>query len=235
MRIKNNDDISRLGVGARKQIEAILNDQGGFNNQKRAGNVVLLKKNDHANAPPSLPVNGSTKQKQKKPSRVMRTADNLTYCPWPSTDPFVAVHQMLEKKYGRYEDGGKLLTEMIIEGGAQNWRFDLVLISPFVPIDIFERETGRKKTAFMGNITIVEADGFGFHRSKEAFKNDRTKQTHAIKQGFSVQRITNEDARHRLDDILHDIDTIMSQDRIYPCLYAVKPKGKTQSVFRWLK
>ena len=74
---------------------------------------------------------------------------------------------------------------------------------------------------------LVESDGFGFHRSKEAFKNDRSKQTHALK------RITNEDARERLDQVIEDIDYILSQPRLYESTYSISVKGKTQSLLQW--
>lgn len=77
----------------------------------------------------------------------------------------------------------------------------------------------------------MEADGFENHRLLEAFKNDREKQTHALKQGFVLKRITNQDARERLFDVMSDIDTILGQYRLYRNLYSVKPKGNTFSFF----
>jgi len=157
----------------------------------------------------------------------MRTDEGLSYCPWPSTDPFVAVIQRLEAKYGRYGDGGLVLMELILDGGAMNWRFDIALISPFKEIDI----SGHPM--YIGHTCLIEADGFGFHRSKSAFKNDRAKQTHALKQGFAVKRITNEDARHRLDEVMDDIDTILSHPRLYKTPYCIQKKGKTQHTLHW--
>ena len=39
MRIKSADDVKHLGANAKKQIEAVLKQQGGFNNQKRASSI----------------------------------------------------------------------------------------------------------------------------------------------------------------------------------------------------
>jgi hypothetical protein len=232
MRFKSLEDIKHLGPNAKKQIEAVLQKQGGFNNQKRASSVGQFKQHNNIPQPPQPQTDISIKEttkKKTKPSRVMRTHEGLTYCPWPSTDPFVAIIQRLEAKYGRHDAGGMVLTELIIDGGAKDWRFDIALISPFEDVDV----NGRRMK--LGYTCLVEADGFGFHRSKEAFKNDRAKQTHALKQGFAVKRITNADARQRLDDVIDDIDNILSQPRLYEKDYEITPKGKTQSVLRWLK
>ena len=229
MRIKNLEDISKLGPSARKQIEATLKEQGGFNNQKRPSDTQGFRtKKKEAHSPKVEP-----KTKKTKPSRVMRTAEGATYCPWPSTDPFVAIHQRLEAKYGLYENGGMLVTEMIIDGGTKNWRFDFALISPFEKVSLRSVD-GRPSSFLLGYSCLVEADGFGFHRSKDAFKNDRAKQTHALKQGFAVKRVTNEDARQRLDEVINDIDKIMSQPRLYDKEYEITPKGMTQFVLRWV-
>ena len=218
MRIKSLDDIAGLGPNAKKQIEAVLNKQGGFSRQKRPNSESELK----TNTPPK-PDLASGNPKKTKPSRVMRTHDDLSYCPWPSTDPFVPVIQRLEEKYGRYDEGGLLLTELIIDGGVKAWRFDIALISPFEKVTVAGRQM------HLGYTCLVESDGFGFHRSKEAFKNDRAKQTHALK------RITNQDARHRLNEVINDIDLILSQPKLYNANYTITGKGRTQSVLRWDK
>lgn len=222
MRIKSLDDIAGLGPNAKKQIEAVLNKQGGFRNQKRSGSESELK-----TTVPHKPNPGAGKAKKPKPARVMRTHDDLSYCPWPSTDPFVPVIQRLQEKYGRYDEGGLLLTELIIDGGDKAWRFDIALISPFEKVTIAGRQM------HLGYTCLVESDGFGFHRSKDAFKNDRAKQTHALKQGFPLKRITNEDARERLEQVIADIDYILSQPKLYESTYSIRARGKTQSLLQW--
>ena len=234
MRIRAGDDLSRLGTRAKQQIQAALLAQGDLPSKKRLDSVDEIKQvtsqsktKSHSKEIPNTRDKTHTHTKKPKPSRIMRTADGRTYCPYPSTDPFVSVTQRLEAKYGRFDDGGMLLTELIIDGGAKNWRFDIALLSPFTSIDIEGRPM------YLGNTCLVEADGFGFHRSKDAFKNDRTKQTHALKQGFALKRITNEDARNRLDEVIDDIELIFSQPRLYENIYTIHPKGKTQCVLRW--
>ena len=46
MRIKSAADISQLGPSAKKQIEAALKEQGGFNNKRRASHEEELVKKD---------------------------------------------------------------------------------------------------------------------------------------------------------------------------------------------
>ena len=225
MRIKSLDDIKKLGPHARRQVEEALDQQ------------LLRQRKEHndrkpflAGEPTSTTHKTTTTERVKKvqPSRVMRTHDGLTYCPWPSPDPFVTVFQRIEAKYGMHDQGGAVLTELIVDGGANEWRFDIALLSPFTPIEI------HGKKMLLGYACLIEADGFGFHRSKDAFKNDRAKQTHALKQGFPVKRITNEDARHRLDEVIKDIEHIFSQPRLYSTNYVINAKGRTQSVLSWI-
>ncbi|MEG3765076.1 hypothetical protein [Alteromonas sp. 14N.309.X.WAT.G.H12] len=223
MRIKSKDDINKLGLSAKKQIEALLKQQGGFNNQTRPSRIEAHESKGSAR---------SYSKGETKRARVMHTANGLTYCPWPSTDPFVALYQQLEAKYGRYNDGGMLLTELIIDGGTKDWRFDFALISPFRKINIADGNGQRQM--LIGYTCLVEADGFGFHRSKDAFKNDRAKQTHALKQGFVVKRVTNEDVRKRLHEVMEDIAQIVAQPRLYKAQFAIRAKGRTQSVLNWV-
>lgn len=124
---------------------------------------------------------------------------------------------------------------MIIEGGAKPWRFDFALVPRLVDATITSQSTGAQPVLLGPSCVLIEADGFGYHKSKDAFKNDRAKQTHALKSGFVVKRITNDDARNRLDTILIDIDTILLHQRIYDSDYTIAEKGYTQSVFSWTK
>lgn len=227
IRIKTVDDLDKLGAYAKKQVQDALVQQG-LNSGALSKAVHQKQKSAHSQPQPD----STSKKKKNKAARVMTTKDGRTYCPFPSPDPFVAVHKRLEAKYGKYENGGLLVTEMMISGGASDWRFDFALLSPINKVSLTDEHD--TTSTLIGKLhVLIEADGFGFHRSKTAFKNDRKKQTHAITQHFVVMRITNEDARTRLDDIIADIDKLLSQRRIYESLYAVKAKGFTQSVFSW--
>lgn len=230
MRLKNLSELSLLGEKARKQILKKLDQQNvlttpidGNTNDKSSSNK--KKQEKKSNEPPN------NKKKSKKKSRVMSTADGLSYCPWPSTDPFVKVHQALERRYGMFKNGGSLVAEMIVEGGDKAWRFDFAILPRLTKVDNTELfENGM----FVGDSALlIEADGFAFHKFLPEFKNDRSKQTHALENGFLVQRITNEDVKERLDIIIESAHKILSHKRVYKSDYIVTQKGKTQSVFSW--
>lgn len=229
MRIKTLDDLNALGLKARQAVtESLLKSGATLSGSK---NVRHTK----GKAPIPKQENAPSKKKNNAPSRVKRNEHGYAFCPWPSTDPFVKVHQFLEEKYGRYADGGMLVTEMIIEGGEKPWRFDFALVPRLMDATITSQSTGAQPVLLGPSCVLIEADGFGYHKSKDAFKNDRAKQTHALKSGFVVKRITNDDARNRLDTILIDIDTILLHQRIYYSDYTIAAKGYTQSVFSWTK
>lgn len=233
MRIKNFEDVEKLGLHARKQISKALGKEK-LPNVKRFTSTNEFGANRQKEEKPSTPdTTAPVAKKKSTPSRVMRTPEGFSYCPYPSTDPFVKVHQLLEARYGRYEDGGLLVTEMIVSGGEKAWRFDFALLPQLTPM-----QTGnvdKEVAPYFASPTplLLEADGFRFHRSLTAFKNDRAKQTHALKQGFVVKRITNEDVRDRLEKAMEDIEAILSHQRIYRKTYEITPKGNTQSVFTW--
>lgn len=123
MRIKNLDELGKLGANAKRQIEAALKLQGGFNNQKRASNIEALKHSSttlvaaesNKTAPP---------KKKKRPAKVMIHSDGGSYCPYPNPDPSVALHIALLREFGSWWDGGELADEMIIPGHSVRFRYD---------------------------------------------------------------------------------------------------------------
>lgn len=234
MRVRRLADVRQLGQLAQMQIKLALSSAGTV----RTALAPVEKPNESEQSPAAI---RRTKKLQKfrlkRKSRVMTTSDGLKYCPWPSSDPFVEIHKQLELRYGMYEHGGLLVTEMIINGGSKEWRFDFALVPRLTEISassingIPDKSDGSWFVG--GNALLIEADGFENHRLLEAFKNDRAKQTHALKQGFVLKRITNQDARERLFDVMSDIDSILGQYRLYQKCYTVQKKGWTQSVFSW--
>lgn len=209
MRIASLEQIQHLGKHAQKQIMSALND-APIRTDKRLLDPDI-KKGSGAN-PRRAKGESKTEPKAKKKSlsRIMVSADGHKYCPWPSPDPAVVVHQLLERRFGNYWEGGEVVSEMIIPGGAKNWRMDWV----HLPTRI-----------------CIEMDGFQFHRTLDAFKNDRAKQCHALMNGFIVHRITNEDIRERAEQIIPCIEEMIKHRTRLP--YKVKPKGKTQCVFEF--
>jgi len=205
MRIKNSDDIKKLGAHAQRKINAAL-QQGGINNKKRISNVAELagqhrkgtqELSTDAKASPPHPLskaqleqtNTDTPKKKKKPSKVMVNDDGLKYCPYPNPDPSVSLHIALLREFGSWWDGGELADEMIIPGHQVRFRYDF---------------------CFPRYRLAIEIDGFGYHRDLDSFKKDREKQKHAMKKGWVVHRLTNSDLRHAFDDIIPDIKVMLS-------------------------
>lgn len=200
MRIKNPEDVAKMGLHARTQIEAAL----GAIYRKEAKS--LPKKIEQLRASAEKPFNQSnaTPSKKKKPAKIMKTADNLNYCPYPNPDPSVALHIALLKEFGSWHDGGELVEEMILPGHEVRFRFDFCL--------------PRYKFA-------IEVDGFGYHRDLKSFKRDREKQKHALIKGWVVHRLTSSNIKNEFPVLLPDIKE-MIKHRIQSEATIV-PIGKT--------
>jgi len=209
MRIASLDQIKHLGKSAQKQIMKALNEE-----TTRPATKISKTKTESENSLNHKVKENSDKsesvKKTKTLSRIMKTEGGNRYCPWPSTDPAVVVHKLLENRFGNYWEGGEIVSEMIIPGGAKNWRMDWV----HLPTRL-----------------CIEMDGFQFHRTLDAFKNDRAKQCHALMNGFIVHRITNEDIRKRPEQIIPCIEQMIKHRTSLP--YKVHKKGYTQCVFEF--
>lgn len=201
MRIKSADDINQLGTHAKKQIEAVLKEQGGFNNIKRPSRADDLSRSSIAQAGPTRI---ESPAKKKKLAKVMTNDDGLRYCPYPNPDPSVSLHIALLREFGSWWDNGELADEMIIPGHAIRFRYDF---------------------CFPRYRLAIEIDGFGYHRDLDSFKKDREKQKHALKNGWVVHRLTNSDLRQGFADIIPDIKTMLSYRKIQDA--KLKPVGKT--------
>lgn len=151
----------------------------------------------HLRPQESKPLKGHIQKAQKSAKK--------NFCDHPSPDPANWLHAALERKYGMFEDGGELVREMIIPGGESRYRFDW---------------------AWPRYKVVLEQDGFGFHRSLDAFKRDRRKQMLALTNGWVVVRSTNEDIRKRLEQLLNEIDTVLQYRDRKPA--QIKPVGFTQ-------
>lgn len=208
MRIASLDQIQHLGKHAQKQIMNALNDSPIRTDKRLSEGDIKQPVDRKAKSQTTEPKVEA--KKKKKLSRIMESADGHKYCPWPSPDPAVIVHQLLESRFGNYWEGGEIVSEMIIPGGAKNWRMDWV----HLPTRL-----------------CIEMDGFQFHRTLDAFKNDRAKQCHALMNGFIVHRITNEDIRERPEQIILCIEEMIKHRARLP--YKVRQKGKTQCVFEF--
>lgn len=206
MRIESLDQIKHLGKSAQKQIMKALNKEPIRPTKISSKSTVESENSLNHKAKNNM----DETKKTKSLSRIMKTEDGRKYCPWPSTDPAVVVHKLLEDRFGNYWEGGEIVSEMIIPGGAKKWRMDWV----HLPTRL-----------------CIEMDGFQFHRTLDAFKNDRAKQCHALMNGFIVHRITNEDIRKRQEQIIPCIEQMIKHRPFLP--YSVHKKGYTQCVFEF--
>jgi hypothetical protein len=209
MRIASLDQIKHLGKSAQKQIMKALNEEKIRPTNNSSDSKIESDSSSNHKAKKNIDETESTKT-VKPLSRIMKTEDGRKYCPWPSADPAVVVHKLLEDRFGNYWEGGEIVSEMIIPGGPKNWRMDWV----HLPTRL-----------------CIEMDGFQFHRTLDAFKNDRAKQCHALMNGFIVHRITNEDIRKRPEQIIPCIEQMIKHRPLLP--YSVHKKGYTQCVFEF--
>lgn len=136
------------------------------------------------------------------------TETGAKYCKWPSPDTAVLFHIALENRYGRHSEGGKIVSEMIIPGHEIAFRYDW---------------------AHLGAMITFEFDGFEAHRRLDDFNKDRIKQRHALQAGWLNIPVTNRDVRYNLDDLMIQIDKIVTNRGSYSA--TVNKKGATQCVW----
>ncbi len=123
-------------------------------------------------------------ERSKKSLSKNSTASELKFCEWPSKNPAVWLHIALEKEFKSYWEGGDFVCEMMLPNSPKNWRYDFCLISSRI---------------------LIEFDGFGYHRSKDAFQNDRNKERFAQTHGWVVFRFTNAMVREDINSLVSDI------------------------------
>lgn len=189
MRIVSEQDIDKLGKQAQSQIRKHL---------------VKNKTSRPSKTPSQTGTRVSDKIKSPSNSdKHGKTDDGNRFCYYPSPDPFVKLHTLLDCHFGRYCEGGYHASEVILPGHDIRFRYDYALL----PWKVF-----------------IESDGFGPHRDKESFNRDRQKQTHALKNGWLLHRITVRDVFHRFDNLLPDIERILSHRPRHDV--SLKPVGK---------
>ncbi|AGP79816.1 hypothetical protein I633_21946 (plasmid) [Alteromonas mediterranea 615] len=131
-------------------------------------------------------VNGNLLPNNKSQSKTL-TASEPKFCEWPSKNPAVWLHIALEKEFKSYWEGGDFVCEMMLPNSPKNWRYDFCLISSRI---------------------LIEFDGYGFHRTKKAFLNDRDKERFAQTNGWVVFRFTNTMVRENIESLVCDIRTL---------------------------
>ena len=198
MRISSLQEMVGMGEHARKQIAKALKN-APISNIKRLSSEEELR----STAPQNK--GKSTKLKKPRASRVKKDPlTGLNYCEWPSPDPGVWLHELLNKHFGAYDSGGDHAHEVIIDGHETKIRYDHLLFG----------------------IIFIEFDGFGYHRHLDNFKSDRKKQRHALINGFVLHRLTKDDLVNHYDEIIPDIMEMLEHFPKYDM--QIEPVGKTQ-------
>ena len=132
------------------------------------------------------------------------TQVNQTTCSWPSKDPVILLYSALAKKYGCYDNNGELTRELCLSPKENKMRFDI---------------------AFPRFLLAIEVDGWQYHHQLEAYKRDRTKQTYCLKKGWVLMRIMPSQITQSIQQILDDIEVILSH-REYKDITVI-PWGKS--------
>lgn len=205
MKFSSKKDLEGLGEHARKQISAALLESKG----KRIFRSPCMD-SEQSSPPEKVEPDLNTTIKKIRPARIMKHAiSGLNYCPWPSPDPGAWLHTLLERRFGNVWEDGDLATEVILPGHVVRFRFDYAILSRRI---------------------FIEMDGFGYHRTLDAFKRDREKQKHALKHGWVVHRLTNSDIRQGFEAIIPDIEVMLSHRPLFS-RWQLEPVGKTQCRF----
>jgi len=193
MRIVSEDDISKLGKHAQSQVRKHM----ASNKPKPSTTTGRSPLNQPTVSGPKKTTSKKGKEKHGK------TEQGHRFCYYPSPDPFVRIHALLDKEFGRYNEGGHHASEVILPGHEIAFRYDFALL----PWKVF-----------------IESDGFGPHRDKESFNRDRQKQSFALQHGWIVHRVTVRDVYDGLDKFLDDLKRILSHRQTYEV--SLRPKGR---------
>ena len=191
MRIVSEQDISKLGKHALSQIRKHMDKSSSVSGKMPS-------------PPAAKRIDGGLKSTSKKSKdKHGVTEHGHRFCHYPSPDPFVKIHALLDIEFGRYSEGGKHASEVILPGHEIAFRYDFALL----PWKVF-----------------IESDGFGPHRDKESFNRDRQKQSFALQNGWLVHRVTVRDVYDGLDKFLGDLNRILSHRPLFTV--TLRTKGK---------
>lgn len=121
---------------------------------------------------------------------IYKTSNGDRYCPFPSPNPAVWLHNALVKEFGsaHLHADGQIGHEVIIAGSAKKFRFDHLHIP---------------------SRTAIEYDGWASHSKVDAFNRDREKDKLAMMNNFAVVRFTNRAVRENLDERIEELKSII--------------------------
>lgn len=143
----------------------------------------------------------------KQPSKPALAEQTL--CSLPPVQPADLLYQALVRRWGRFYSGGEVVWEL----------------QPF-------SDSGVRLDAALVNYRIgLEMDGWQYHgKTLSGFKKDRKKQLLFCRRGWLLFRISNEQVREELDDVIEAVDEAMSYQIKRAVTLRQLPKGWSQIV-----
>jgi hypothetical protein len=129
-------------------------------------------------------------------------------CTYPPTNPAHILHAELFKRFGSYWEGGELASEVILPGHEVAFRYDFAIVSAKL---------------------FIEFDGYGSHRTLQAFKRDREKHRHALLNGWVTLPVSNTMVKEDVQSLIRDI-TKLYDIRHSDCGISLIKKGLTQCI-----
>jgi hypothetical protein len=143
-----------------------------------------------------------------KKSKPEKTPDP-SYCTVPPVQPADQLYQALVRRWGRFYSGGEVVWEL-------------------QPFD----DSGVRLDASLVNHRIgLEMDGWQFHgKTLSGFKKDRKKQLLFCRRGWLLFRISNEQVREELDDVLAAVEEAMTYQVRQEVTLRQLPKGWSRIV-----
>lgn len=128
--------------------------------------------------------------KAPKKTRQKTTYAHLTSVPLcsplPPTKPVELLYHRICQEFGRYEEGGDAIWELEVPFTGRRWRIDIALPT---------------------YCCAIESDGYQYHgRDLAGFKRDRQKQLDLVRHGWSLIRISTEQIRNDLEQVIASIN-----------------------------
>jgi len=148
---------------------------------------------------------GLAPRKKSKPNN----APDPSCCTIPPVQPADQLYQALVRRWGRFYSGGEVVWEL-------------------QPFD----DSGVRLDAALVNHRIgLEMDGWQFHgKTLSGFKKDRKKQLLFCRRGWLLFRISNEQVREELDDVVSAVEEAMTYQVRREVTLRQLPKGWSRIV-----
>lgn len=137
-----------------------------------------------------------------------KAAAGIPICEYPpSKEPAAILYHALVREFGRYAEGGKMLHEVTLPFTGRKIRLDM---------------------AICDRRMAIEVDGWQYHgKYLESFKKDRAKQLLLAEHGWLVVRLSNEQIKTDIENVVRSVRACMNHIR----QYTVDPKHIIEDSF----